>query len=323
MSAPIQGDQLQDLRNAHREMSVIRYLEEKILELRLSGDIVGSVHLCIGQEAIAVGVGAARRPDDPVFATYRGHGWATACGTSPERLLRELLGRTGGVNEGRGGSAYFSDPSVGFMGENSIVGAGAPIAVGAALASVVDDRGEVAIVVFGDGAMNQGSVHEALNMAAALGLPVLFVCENNLYSELTPIADMVAVSELHERAAAYGMPGRRVDGNDPLAVRTAASEALELARNGGGPSLIEAMTERLCGHYIGDAEQYRPPGEVDLARSREPLTLARARLIRSGVGETEVDAIERATSEQIELAAQAALAAPLADVSTVREHVHG
>ena len=323
MSAAIQGDRLEDLCNAHSEMSRIRHLEEKILELRLSGDIVGSVHLCIGQEAIAVGVGAARRADDPVFATYRGHGWAMACGTPPERLLRELLGRTGGVNEGRGGSAYFNDPSVGFMGENSIVGAGAPIAVGAALASFVDDRGEVAIVAFGVGAMNLGSVHEALIMAAALRLPVLFVCENNLYSELTPIADMVAVSELHVRAAAYGMPGRRVDGNDPLAVRIAASEALERARNGGGPSLIEAMTERLCGHYIGDAEQYRPPGEVDLARSREPLTVARARLIRSGVAEADVDAIERAASEEIERAAQAALAAPLADVSTVREHVHG
>ena len=300
----------------YRAMLRIRRFEEKVLALRISNDIIGSVHLCIGQEAIAVGCCSVRRPTDPVFATYRGHGWALACGSTPERLFRELLGREGGTNEGRGGSAYLSDPTVHFMGENSIVGAGAPIAVGAALASSIDESEEVAITVFGDGAMNQGSVHEALNMAAAMQLPVVFVCENNLYSELTPIADMVAQPLLHERSAGYGMPGVRVDGNDAVVVATAASEAIDRARGGGGPTLIEAMTERLCGHYIGDAETYRPAGEVQRASENVPLVR-----LRSTLGDV-ADRIESEVTEEIESASASALAAPLSDPSTVLEHIY-
>ncbi len=305
----------------YRAMLTIRRFEEKVLELRKADYISGSVHLCIGQEAIPVGLCSVRRSRDPVFATYRGHGWALACGSKPESLFRELLGRRGGTNEGRGGSAYLSDPTVHFMGENSIVGAGAPIAVGAALASAIDNSGEVAIAVVGDGAMNQGAVHEALNLAAAMQLPVVFVCENNLYSELTPIADMVHQPELWRRAAGYGMPGMRIDGNDPFAVRSAAADTLGRARDGGGPSLIEAMTERLCGHYIGDAETYRPAGEVQLASSQEPLVRLRRAIITQRPAE--VDDIERAVSWEIDAAVDAAMAAPLADPTTVREHVHG
>lgn len=322
MTGPIGEEHLSDLLNKYAQMRTIRLFEEKVLELRMSEDIIGSVHLCIGQEAIAVGVCSARQPSDPVFATYRGHGWALACGSNPEALLRELLGREGGVNAGRGGSAYFSDPSVGFMGENSIVGAGVPIAAGAALASLVDDRGEVAVSVFGDGAMNQGAVHEAMNFASAKRLPVIFVCENNLYSELTPIADMVVVPELHRRAAAYGIPGERIDGNNSEAVQAAASVAFGRARAGDGPTLIEVMTERLCGHYIGDVEQYRPAGEVEDAQLREPLVVCRALLLASGIDEEQVIAVERAGVQEIEQAAAAALAAPFADTSSVLEHVH-
>jgi TPP-dependent pyruvate/acetoin dehydrogenase alpha subunit len=312
-----------DLLGAYRQMLLIRHFEEKVLELRLAGDIVGSVHLCNGQEAIAVGVCSARDDRDPVFATYRGHGWALACGSEPETLFRELLGRQGGTNEGRGGSAYLSDPSVHFMGENSIVGAGGPIAAGAALASSVDGSGEVAVTAFGDGALNQGALHEALNFASALTLPLIFVCENNFYSELTPIADMVGQPELYRRAEAYGMAGERVDGNDPSAVQEVAARAFERARSGGGPTLIEAMTERLCGHYIGDTEQYRPPGEVEDAQTREPLVVASQRLLVAGQSQSSLADIGSAASDQIDSAAARALSAPLADASSAQENVYG
>ncbi|WP_422771097.1 thiamine pyrophosphate-dependent dehydrogenase E1 component subunit alpha [Plantactinospora sp. WMMC1484] len=300
----------------------IRAFEEKVRELRVAGDIVGSVHLCIGQEAGPVGTGPVLAPQDALFATYRGHGWALARGVPAEPLLAELLGRATGINGGRGGSAYFTAPEHGFWGENSIVGAGAPIAVGAALAARTDDSGRVAVTVFGDGALNQGSVHEALNMAGAFKLPVVFVCENNRYSELTPIADMVADPELWRRAAPYGMPGHRVDGNDPAQVRAAAAEAVDRARGGAGPTLLELMTERLVGHYIGDAEQYRPAGEVERALTREPIARLRAALAATGVGAAELDAAESRARAEIDRAAEAALAAPAADPTTAREHVY-
>jgi len=305
-----------------RTMTVIRHFEQRVTQLRHAGDIIGSVHLAIGQEAIPVGALAALSEGDAVFATYRGHGWAIACGAPLAATFAELLGRETGVNGGRGGSAHFSVPEVGFYGENSIVGAGAPIATGAALAARHDGSGRVAVCSLGDGAMNQGAVHEAMNFAAALDLPVIFVCENNRYSELTPIADMVRNERLFERAQAYGMPGERVDGNDPSTVREAVARAVELARSGGGPTLVEAMTERLVGHYIGDSEAYRPPGEVEEARKREPLVRLRARLRESGVGDDVLDRLEREVEAEVERAAREALAAPPARVETVREHLY-
>jgi TPP-dependent pyruvate/acetoin dehydrogenase alpha subunit len=296
----------------------IRYFEERVRSLRLDGHIAGSVHLCIGQEAIPAGACAALRPDDPVFATYRGHGWALARGVPAPELFAELLGRQTGVNGGRGGSAYLTAPRWGFFGENSIVGAGGPIAVGAALAARHDGDGRVALCAFGDGAVNQGALHEALNFAAALRLPCLFVCENNGYSELTPIADMVAEPQLWRRAAAYGMPGRRIDGNDPEAVAAAVAQARAL----DGPFFIEAMTERLVGHYIGDAEQYRPAGEVDAARAREPLVRAEELAAARGLPRERLAAIRHNAQTEIDAAADQALKAPLADRATAREHVY-
>lgn len=301
----------------------IRRFEERVATLRAEGAIFGSVHLCNGQEAIAVGACAALAERDAVFATYRGHGWALACGTPLEPLFAELLGRATGVNGGRGGSAYLSAPDHGFFGENSIVGGGAPIATGAALASTFDGSGRVALTVFGDGAMNQGSVHEAMNFASALDLPVVFVCENNRWSELTPIAAMVRSDRLFERAAAYGMPGERVDGNDPDAVRDAVDRAATVAREGRGPSLVEAMTQRIVGHYIGDAEQYRAPGEVDAAKADEPIVRLRRRLAAQGVADADLDRIDATVSSEVDTAAEAALAAPHADPQRVREHLYG
>jgi pyruvate dehydrogenase E1 component alpha subunit len=300
----------------------IRALEEKVRELRLSGEIVGSVHLSIGQEAGPVGFCTELAAEDALFATYRGHGWAMARGVPVEPMLAELAGRATGLNGGRGGSAYFTAPAYGFHGENSIVGAGAPIAVGAALAGRHDGTGRVAVTVFGDGALNQGATHEAMNFAAAFKLPVVFVCENNLYSELTPIADMVGEPELWRRAAGYGMPGHWVDGNDPAAVREAAATAIARAHDGLGPTLLEMVTERLVGHYIGDAEQYRPPGEVERARKTEPIVRLRAALTEAGVPAQAQDDCETRARAEIETAAAAALAAPLADPSTGKDHVY-
>ncbi len=303
-------------------MQRIRAFEERVRELTVAGQIIGSVHLCIGHEAIAVGAAAVLEPRDALFATYRGHGWALARGVPMTEAFAELLGRATGVNAGRGGSAYFSAPAYGFYGENSIVAGAAPLAVGAALATRYDGSGRVALVAFGDGALNQGAMHEAMNFAAAFKLPVVFVCENNKYSELTPIADMVGEPELWRRAAGYGMPGVRVDGNSVAAVRVAARAAVDRARRGEGPSLIEAMTERLVGHYIGDVEHYRPRGEVDEAWTREPIGRLARELQSAGVAEHECQAALQAADDEAAAAAEQALAAPLADVATIKEHLY-
>lgn len=300
----------------------MRAFEEKVLELRLAGEVVGSVHLDIGQEAIPVGAAGLIGPQDAVFATYRGHAWALACGVPPRALFAEVLGRQSGVNGGRGGSAHLSSPTHRFFGENSIVGAGAPIAVGAALAGRFDGSNRMALTVFGDGAMNQGSVHEAMNFAAAFDLPVVFVCENNSWSELTPIEDMVRDGRLHRRAAAYGMPGERIDGNDPSVVRERLGDAFEIAREGGGPTLVEAMTARLVGHYIGDTDVYRRPGEREEAARLEPVVRLRERLRAQGVLDGELDEIEAGARSEMERAAERALDEPLADPTTARSHLY-
>ncbi|MBM2621812.1 thiamine pyrophosphate-dependent dehydrogenase E1 component subunit alpha [Actinoplanes sp. LDG1-06] len=307
------NQQLADLHAMWR----IRALEETILELRLAGDIVGSVHLENGQEAVAVGACRQLRPQDAVFSTYRGHGWALARGVPPEKILAELLYRRTGVNGGRGGSAHFSAPEYGFYGENSIVGAGAPIAVGAALAAKFDGSGRVALTVFGDGAMNQGGVTEAMNLAAAMDLPVVFVCENNKYSELTPINDMVRNPDLSARAHALGIPAVRLDGNDPAQVAAAVGLAITTAEHGRGPTFIEAHTRRITGHYIGDAQTYRPPGELEADEKDEPIV----RLAKALNPDKQQEAEEKARQE-IAAATERALAAPLADPSTAREHLY-
>lgn len=307
----------------YRTMCRIRLFEEKVLELKLAGEIAGSVHLCIGQEAIPAGtVSGLDLSRDVVFATYRGHGWAIACGCDLTGLFGELLGRSCGVNGGRGGSAYLSDPAHGFYGENSIVGAGVPHAVGAALASRYDHSGRVALSVCGDGAMNQGAVHEAMNMAAAMRLPVIFVVENNGYAELTPAASMVGNPNLFQRAAGYGFVGLRIDGNDPGAVADAVRWSHDRARDGLGPTLIEAMTQRLAGHYVGDPEHYRPPGEFAAATAREPLALARCGLVEEGIAGDDLTAISASEREFVAACAKQALSAPRADPATVRQWLY-
>jgi len=300
----------------------IRFLEEKVTELRKQQIIQGSVHLCIGQEAIYAGSLQALRKGDQVFSTYRGHGWAMACGVPAHAIFAEMLGRETGVNQGRGGSAYFSAADWGFYGENSIVGAGAPIACGAALTNKITANGAVALTAFGDGAMNQGGVHEAMNFAAYLDLPVLFICENNVYSELTPIAETTKDPVLYKRAQAYGMRGVRIDGNDLEAVRACVAEQAALARAGKGPALIEMMTQRLVGHYYGDMQSYRPKGELTEAKKHEPLVRMRNLLLDNGVSLDELDDMEAACRQAIEKDAEQALSAPPTPTESVLKHLY-
>jgi TPP-dependent pyruvate/acetoin dehydrogenase alpha subunit len=304
-------------------MARIRHFEERVAELHAAGKIVGSVHLCIGQEAIYAGAAPALSlPADKVFATYRGHGWAIACGVPLDRLFAELMGREAGINGGRGGSAFLTAPAFGFLGENSIVGGAAPIATGAAMAAEFDGSGRVVLCSFGEGAMNQGAVHEALNFAAIRRAPVIFVIENNTYSELTPTSSMVRIDSLYRRASAYGIRGARIDGNDPEAVYQAIRHAAQEARAGNGPVVIEAMTQRLVGHYIGDAQLYRPAGEIDAARARDPIAGVRRALLESGASEALLSQLTDRVSREVDEAAALAARAPLADAATVEEHLY-
>ncbi|MCY1141861.1 thiamine pyrophosphate-dependent dehydrogenase E1 component subunit alpha [Actinoplanes sp. Pm04-4] len=318
MEVNVKDEQLADLHAMWR----IRVLEETILQLRIDGDVVGSVHLENGQEAVAVGACRTLRSQDAVFSTYRGHGWALARGVPAEKILAELLYRQTGVNGGRGGSAHFSAPEYGFYGENSIVGAGAPIAAGAALAAKFDGTGRVALTVFGDGAMNQGGVSETLNLAAAMDLPVVFICENNKYSELTPINDMVRNPDLSARAHALGIPAVRIDGNDPAQVSTAVGLAITTAEHGRGPTFIEAATRRITGHYIGDAQTYRPAGELEADEKNEPIVRLKNALAAQGVAASTLESVEQRARAEIAAATERALAAPLTDPSTAREHLY-
>jgi TPP-dependent pyruvate/acetoin dehydrogenase alpha subunit len=309
-----------DIVHTYREMRKIRAFEDRLMELKAGGEVPGSMHLTNGQEAIAVGVSSVLRPDDYVTATYRGHGWAIARGSDLTGLFAEIMARSGGVNGGRAGSPYFNDASINFLGENSIVGAGVPIASGAALSARRRGQGQVSVVAIGDGATNQGAVHEALNLVAALTLPMVLVVENNIYSEMVRITDMTRIDRLAIRAEGYGIPGVTIDGNDPEAVASAAAEAVERARRGEGPTLIEAMTQRLVGHHSGDAQHYRPKGEVAEAALDEPLH--RIRSAADAALLAELDAVDAAVADEIERAVDAARATPLPDPNTAKDHVY-
>jgi TPP-dependent pyruvate/acetoin dehydrogenase alpha subunit len=300
-------------------MRRIRRFEERSLDLREQGLIHGSMHLCCGQEAIAVGACRCLEPRDALTATYRGHGWAIARGIPLADLFAELMGRDSALCGGRGGSAYFSSAAHGFLGENSIVGAGVPIALGAALAADRDGDGAVSLVSIGDGALSQGAVHEALNFAAVWQLPLVVIVENNVYSEMTPVRDMVRVDPLSLRAAAYGMPGVTVEGRDVTTVSQAVAESVSRARSGGGPSLVEALCDRLVGHYTGDIQQYRTAEELEEAHRIEPLT--RIRDANPELSD-ELDAADAAIESEIDAAIATASATAEPDASGARDHLY-
>ncbi len=311
-----------DLRRMVRTMLLIRRFEEQAVAFFMSGELRGSLHPCIGQEATAVGAVFPLRPNDYLTCTYRGHGQAIAKGLDPKEGMAELLGRRTGCSQGLGGSMHYTDLSVGLLGENAIVGAGAPIAVGAALRAKLDKTGQVAMSVFGDGAINQGALLEALNLAAAWQAPVIFLCENNLYSEMTPISSMVGTATLAERAAGFGWTTLTVDGYDPIAVYETTSQAVTHARSGGGPVFIEAMTYRLFGHMVGDTEPYRTKEEVAQWRAKDPITAFPQRLIDEfGFSQAEIDAVKAEVESEMEEIKRFALESPWPDVSEIAEHM--
>ncbi|KAB1141542.1 thiamine pyrophosphate-dependent dehydrogenase E1 component subunit alpha [Streptomyces luteolifulvus] len=295
----------------YEQMVLIRRTEKAAHDLFLSGLVKGTTHLAAGQEAIAVGASAALRPDDYVFATYRGHHHALARGATPEECLAELMSRATGLCGAKGGSMHLTKASSGMLGSYAIVGSHLPMAAGAAWSARLRGTGQIAVAFFGDGATNIGAFHEALNLAAVWKLPVLFVCENNLYMEYTPIADVTAVARpAADRAPSYGIPGEVVDGNDVVAVREAVARLAGRARAGDGPALLEALTYRHFGHSRADPATYRPAEEVERWLKHDPLDLARGRLAELGVPEETLTEAEARAQDVVQKAVEAAKAAP-------------
>jgi pyruvate dehydrogenase E1 component alpha subunit len=304
-------DQLLDL---YRQMAVIRLTEKAAHDLFMSGLVKGTTHLAAGQEAVAVGTSAALRPDDYVFATYRGHHHAMARGATAEECLAELMSKATGLCKAKGGSMHLTKADRGMLGSYAIVGSHLPMAVGAAWSARLRRSGQVAVAFFGDGATNIGAFHEALNLAAVWTLPVLFVCENNLYMEYTPIASVTAVENpAADRAQAYGIPAEIIDGNDVVAVQDAATRAVIRARDGQGPSVVEAQTYRHFGHSRADPAKYRPAEEVERWLKHDPLDVARARLESLGVEPAAIARVDEEATAEVAAAVDAAKNAPDAD----------
>ena len=302
------------LLDLYEQMAVIRRTEQTAHDLFLRGLVKGTTHLAAGQEAVAVGASAALRPDDYVFATYRGHHHAIARGATPEECLAELMSKATGVCRAKGGSMHLTKADRGMLGSYAIVGAHLPMAVGAAWSARLRGTEQVAVAFFGDGATNIGAFHEALNLAAVWRLPVLFVCENNLYMEYTPIASVTAVpNPAADRAPANGLPGQVLDGNDVLVVREAVGAAAARARRGEGPTVIEARTYRHFGHSRTDPAKYRPADEVEDWLRRDPLLVTKEQMIGMGVDPAEVDATDNRAAAVVAAAYEAAQAAPDAD----------
>lgn len=306
----------------YEAMVRIRALEQVCLDLSSASRIAGSIHLCAGQEAVPVGAVSALKPGDAIVATYRGHGWALASGLPLREVLAEVCHRAEGVNGGRAGSAYMMAPWAGFVGENSIVGAGLPIACGAALAQRLQKRDGVVVVSFGDGATSQGATHEAMVMAAYLKLPVVFVCENNDWSEMTRLSDIVQVDRLARRAGGYGIPGATVDGIDPQLVAQTMQQAVGRARSGAGPSFIEFKVPRLWGHYNRDIEHYRPKRDREAAAARDPLVHSARKLVRAGIAtEQRLAGVREEIEREMAALSESVLAMPAPDAAGASAHV--
>ncbi|MBX7237060.1 MAG: dehydrogenase E1 component subunit alpha/beta [Caldilineales bacterium] len=307
----------------YRTMLLIRRSEEQLVKLYAAGKIYGGVHTYIGEEAVATGVCAHLRDDDVVFSTHRGHGHALAKGVPPRELIAEVLGRATGCSGGRGGSMHLFKPEVGFMGSSGIVGPCITLAAGGGYSAMLLKTDRVSVAFFGDGATNNGAFHEGLNLASAWNLPVIFVCENNLYATEVPLGKATRNPDIAARAAGYGLPGVAVDGNDVLAVYQAAGEAVARARAGGGPALIECRTYRTRAHAEGMRDAgYRTPEEVAAWKARDPITLWRGRLLADGsAAEAELASIEAEVKALAEEAGRFAEASPLPDPATVSRHV--
>ncbi|AUW58910.1 pyruvate dehydrogenase (acetyl-transferring) E1 component subunit alpha [Sphingobium sp. SCG-1] len=284
----------------YRRMLRIRHFEDRAEAIHAAGEIPGALHTYAGQEASGVGACIALRTDDYMVGTHRSHGHPIAKGAKLRPLMAELLGKATGICKGKGGSMHLSDFSIGSLGETSIVGSGIPVAAGAALGSKLQGNDRVALCFFGDGATNEGAFHEGMNLAAVWKLPAIFVCENNGYAVSTPAHSAVPVKDIAERAKAYAMPAIIVDGQDVDAVEAAVTEAVERARTGGGPTLVETKTYRYADHAVNMGRILLDRGdEVDEWRKRDPLTLYRARLTEAGVAAATLDTMEQEVADEV------------------------
>ncbi len=307
----------------YKKMLELRLFELKVQELYRNARLPGFVHLYVGEEAVAVGVCSNLEAQDMVFSTHRGHGHALAKGVPPQIVLAELWGKSTGSSGGRGGSMHMYAPEYGFMGTNGIVGAPIPLATGAALSAKMRKNGQVVVCFFGDGAVNSGSFHEAVNLGSVWNLPVVYVCENNLYATEMAFLRATKNTGVANRAGAYGMVGLEVDGQDVVAVHEAAHAAIRRAREGDGPTLIECKTYRYVGHHEGDpGTDYRTREEVQQWRQRDPVKLARKLLIESGgADENKLKAADREVEELIDQAVEFAENSPEPSAESVNDHV--
>jgi pyruvate dehydrogenase E1 component alpha subunit len=312
---------LEVARDLYRRMSRIRQFEDRIHAEVIANRFEGYVHCYAGEEAVGVGVIAQLRADDWLTSTYRNHGHAIARGVPLEAITGELMGRATGVTGGKGGSMHVADQDLGMIGGMGIVAAGLPIAAGAAFAAAYRGEDRVAVAFFGDGAVHQGAFHEALEFASLFRLPVIFVCENNLYAETTAVDYHLLTGSVAAMAGNYRMPGVQVDGMDVFAVRDAAAEAIARARRGDGPTLLEAMTYRYYGQYEGDTQRYKPPAEVARYRADDPLLRFRAAMA-GRIHAADLDEIDRAMTAETEAALAAAEAAPWPDPSVLMADVY-
>lgn len=314
-----------------RQMYTIRAFEEKAEDLYEMGKVHGTMHLSIGEEASAVGSIAALRPNDLILSTHRGHGHCIAKGAANaddlssvlKPMMAEFLGKDTGYCRGRGGSMHIADVTSGNLGANGVVGGGIGTAMGVALGLKMQRRDEIVLCFFGDGAANMGVFHEALNMASIWDLPVVYVCENNQYAMSMSVQDAFPVRQISERAVCYGMPGETVDGNDLMAVYEAVGQAVDRARSGGGPSLVENVTYRWRGHSKSDVNRYRTQEEIEAWKAKGPIKRFRKQLIEEGVlSQEEADEIEQQAYADIERAVAYAEESPEPDLSAIQEGVY-
>ncbi len=319
----MQGTDAKLLLDLYRRMVQLREFELKVQDLYRRGQLPGFVHLYVGEEAVGVGVCSNLKPNDLVYSTHRGHGHALAKGVPARDVFAELWGKTTGSSGGRGGSMHLYAPEYGFMGTNGIVGAGIPLATGAALSAKLRKAGQVVVAFFGDGAVNSGSFHEGLNFGAVWNLPIVYVCENNLYATEMAFRRATKNTSVMSRASAYNMSGVEVDGNDVVAVYRAAGEAIERARADGGPTLIEAKTYRFVGHHEGDpGTDYRTREEIEEWKSRCPIRTLRERLLAGGIAaEESLEKINQDVKSWLEDAVEFARQSPEPSPASVLDHV--
>ncbi len=313
---------LDDWTQMYRQLWRIRLFEGHVQRLAAAGEVAGFPHLSTGQEAVAVGVCAHLSRDDTVFTGHRGHGHALAKGCDARAVFAEILGRETGLCRGRGGSMHLVDAANGMLGATGVVGGNLPLAAGAAWAAQSRGSTSVSVVFFGDGATGAGVFHETLNLADLWRLPLLLVCENNGYAEFTSRAEHSSVKHASAFAAPYGMAAKTVDGNDLLAVHAAAGEAVAGIRRGAGPSLLECLTHRMSGHYVGDAQHYRAQQELIAARANCPIERLRRHLLACGAAEDGLAAIAEEVRHELSQAVEAARAAPRPAVATALDYVY-